>query len=150
MLLCPGCRQNCRHLLEGCGEIFEGGGGPSLYRLAPLQIVTSKRRTRSSPSLQICCSWNQCLRPLEIGIYQPFSSSSRAVLFDLSQHRPFCESAVERRVVQVMFTVPKEKLRVVNRGPDGDGVSVVSRESSVKDLVKGDSGKGKQEKEGGT
>ena len=60
------------------------------------------------------------------------------------------ESAVERRVVQVMFTVPKEKLRVVNRGPDGDGVSVVSRESSVKDLVKGDPGKGKQEKEGGT
>ena len=43
------------------------------------------------------------------------------------------ESAVERRVVQVMFTVPKEKLRVVNRGPDGDGISVVSRESSVKD-----------------
>ena len=43
------------------------------------------------------------------------------------------ESAVENRVVQVMFTVPKEKLRVVNRGPDGDGISVVSRESSVKD-----------------
>ncbi len=38
------------------------------------------------------------------------------------------ESAVERRVVQVMFTVPKEKLRVVNRGPDGDGVSVMSTE----------------------
>jgi len=38
------------------------------------------------------------------------------------------ESAVERRVVQVMFTVPREKLRVVNAGPDGDGVSVVSLE----------------------
>lgn len=38
------------------------------------------------------------------------------------------ESAVERRVVQVMFTVPKEKLRVVNKGPDGDGESVVSAE----------------------
>ena len=46
------------------------------------------------------------------------------------------ESAVERRVVQVMFTVPKEKLRVVNRGPDGDGISMVSRESSVKDAAK--------------
>ncbi|KAL8787116.1 MAG: hypothetical protein Q9195_007898 [Heterodermia aff. obscurata] len=46
------------------------------------------------------------------------------------------ESAVERRVVQVMFTVPKEKLRVVNRGPDGDGISVVSRESSLKDAGK--------------
>ncbi|KAI9787776.1 MAG: hypothetical protein M1835_002637, partial [Candelina submexicana] len=33
------------------------------------------------------------------------------------------EAAVERRVVQVMFTVPKEKLRVVNAG-DADGVSV--------------------------
>ena len=41
------------------------------------------------------------------------------------------ESAVERRVVQVMFTVPKEKLRVVNRGPDGDGESLMSAE--VKD-----------------
>ncbi len=33
------------------------------------------------------------------------------------------EAAVERRVVQVMFTVPKEKLRVVNAG-DADGASV--------------------------
>ena len=39
------------------------------------------------------------------------------------------ESAVERRVVQVMFTVPKEKLRVVNRGPDGDGESMLSAEA---------------------
>ena len=38
------------------------------------------------------------------------------------------ESAVERRVVQVMFTVPKEKLRVVNKNPDGDGESVLSSE----------------------
>ncbi|MCJ1380585.1 hypothetical protein MMC17_003693 [Xylographa soralifera] len=38
------------------------------------------------------------------------------------------ESAVERRVVQVMFTVPKERLRVVNAGPDGDGASVLSLE----------------------
>lgn len=38
------------------------------------------------------------------------------------------ESAVERRVVQVMFTVPKEKLRVVNRGPDGDDESTFSAE----------------------
>ena len=55
------------------------------------------------------------------------------------------ESAVERRVVQVMFTVPKEKLRVVNRGPDGDGVSMVSRESSIKDVAaaKDEKGKGK-------
>lgn len=55
------------------------------------------------------------------------------------------ESAVERRVVQVMFTVPKEKLRVVNRGPDGDGVSVVSREGSVRDIAaaKEEKGKGK-------
>ena len=54
------------------------------------------------------------------------------------------ESAVERRVVQVMFTVPKEKLRVVNRGPDGDGISVVSRESSIKDLGKSSVDKGKE------
>lgn len=53
------------------------------------------------------------------------------------------ESAIERRVVQVMFTVPKEKLRVVNRGPDGDGISVVSREGSVKDTAAAREGKGK-------
>lgn len=57
------------------------------------------------------------------------------------------ESAVERRVVQVMFTVPKEKLRVVNRGPDGDGVSVVSRESSVKGAAKKEKGKEKAKEE---
>ena len=38
------------------------------------------------------------------------------------------ESAVERRVVQVMFTVPRERLRIVNGGPDGDGESMVSME----------------------
>ena len=48
------------------------------------------------------------------------------------------ESAVERRVVQVMFTVPKEKLRVVNRGPDGDGESLMSAE--VKDTGEGSEG----------
>lgn len=36
------------------------------------------------------------------------------------------ESAVEKRVVQVMFTVPKEKLRVVNRGPDEEADSMLS------------------------
>lgn len=36
------------------------------------------------------------------------------------------ESAVERRMVQVMFTVPREKLRVVNGGPDLDGDSILS------------------------
>ena len=51
------------------------------------------------------------------------------------------ESAVERRVVQVMFTVPKEKLRVVNKGPDGDGEeSILSAE--VKEVGE-DQGKGK-------
>ena len=39
------------------------------------------------------------------------------------------ESAVERRVVQVMFTVPKERLRVVNGAPEGDGESIVSLET---------------------
>ena len=38
------------------------------------------------------------------------------------------ESAVERRVVQVMFTVPRERLRVVNAGPAGDGASIASTE----------------------
>ena len=36
------------------------------------------------------------------------------------------ESAVERRVVQVMFTVPKERLRVVNQGPDEEEYSTAS------------------------
>ena len=54
------------------------------------------------------------------------------------------ESAVEKRVVQVMFTVPREKLRVVNAGPDGDGVSVLS--SKGKEVADGDvvDGKGKE------
>ncbi len=56
------------------------------------------------------------------------------------------ESAVEKRVVQVMFTVPKEKLRVVNRGPDGDGESTLSTEN--REVGNGaedtDKGKGKE------
>lgn len=47
------------------------------------------------------------------------------------------ESAVERRVVQVMFTVPKEKLRVVNGGPDGDGESFMSAEIKEAEKVAG-------------
>ncbi|KAH8802652.1 hypothetical protein F5884DRAFT_683394 [Xylogone sp. PMI_703] len=46
------------------------------------------------------------------------------------------ERAVERRVVQVMFTVPKEKLRVVNHdvAEESDGASLVNvaRQSSMK------------------
>lgn len=53
------------------------------------------------------------------------------------------ESAVERRVVQVMFTVPREKLRVVNGAPDGDGESI--RSAAVQDLNDpAESGKGKE------
>lgn len=39
------------------------------------------------------------------------------------------EAAVERRVVQVMFTVPKSKLRVVNADPDGSSVLSLPRDS---------------------
>ena len=57
------------------------------------------------------------------------------------------ESAVEKRVVQVMFTVPKEKLRVVNRGPDGDGESTLSAEVQEAgdgvEKVERETGKGK-------
>ncbi|KAL8658530.1 MAG: hypothetical protein Q9226_000943 [Calogaya cf. arnoldii] len=51
------------------------------------------------------------------------------------------ESAIERRVVQVMFTVPREKLRVVNGAPEGDGESVLSNE--LKDTETAE-GKGKE------
>lgn len=40
------------------------------------------------------------------------------------------EAAVERRVVQVMFTVPKSKLRVVNADPDGSSILSLPREGS--------------------
>jgi hypothetical protein len=39
------------------------------------------------------------------------------------------EAAVERRVVQVMFTVPKSKLRVVNADVDGSSILSLPRES---------------------
>ncbi|KAL8693691.1 MAG: hypothetical protein Q9218_001548 [Villophora microphyllina] len=56
------------------------------------------------------------------------------------------ESAVERRVVQVMFTVPRERLRVVNGAPEGDGEeSVLSKE--VNELEKAAEGKGKGKEE---
>ncbi|KAL8739901.1 MAG: hypothetical protein Q9190_007341 [Brigantiaea leucoxantha] len=52
------------------------------------------------------------------------------------------ESAVERRVVQVMFTVPREKLRVVNGAPEGDAESVISTERQ--ETSKEPEGKGKE------
>ncbi|KAL8948474.1 MAG: hypothetical protein Q9183_007683, partial [Haloplaca sp. 2 TL-2023] len=54
------------------------------------------------------------------------------------------ESAVENRVVQVMFTVPKEKLRVVNGAPEGDGDSVLSTEMREAVSERDDKGKGKE------
>lgn len=50
------------------------------------------------------------------------------------------EAAVERRVVQVMFTVPKSKLRVVNADPDGSSILSLPRENSREgdDFLKGD------------
>lgn len=57
------------------------------------------------------------------------------------------ESAVERRVVQVMFTVPRGSLRVVNAGPDPDpelDLDLDSDERGTGDgVVVVDKGKGK-------
>ena len=53
------------------------------------------------------------------------------------------ESAVEKRVVQVMFTVPREKLRVVNRG-DGDTESILSTEPEESEKLSDAKGKQKE------
>jgi hypothetical protein len=44
------------------------------------------------------------------------------------------EAAVERRVVQVMFTVPKSKLRVVNADVDRSSLMSLPRENSQEDI----------------
>ena len=55
------------------------------------------------------------------------------------------ESAVEKRVVQVMFTVPREKLRVVNQGPDEDVDSIVDAPTNTEhDEDHDNKGKGKE------
>ncbi|KAL8887918.1 MAG: hypothetical protein Q9215_004564 [Flavoplaca cf. flavocitrina] len=54
------------------------------------------------------------------------------------------ESAIERRVVQVMFTVPREKLRVVNGAPEGDGESVLSNEVKDAEMVTEEEGNQKE------
>lgn len=54
------------------------------------------------------------------------------------------ESAVENRVVQLMFTVPKGKLRIVNGAPDGDGASIKSLAKEPKNPDQ-DKGKGKEQ-----
>lgn len=60
------------------------------------------------------------------------------------------ESAVERRVVQVMFTVPRAKLRVVNGAAEGDGDSVLSSETkgAEKEADGHGNGKGKGNEDG--
>jgi hypothetical protein len=50
------------------------------------------------------------------------------------------EAAVERRVVQVMFTVPKSRLRVVNADVDGSSILSVPRENTNDGLDKADAG----------
>ena len=59
---------------------------------------------------------------------EPKREENRAIDQGTNDEEWDVESAVERRVVQVMFTVPKEKLRVVNNGPDGDSESTLSTE----------------------
>lgn len=55
---------------------------------------------------------------------------------ELSDDEWDIERAIERRVVQVMFTVPKEKLRVVNHDvveeSDGASLASVARQASMK------------------
>lgn len=48
------------------------------------------------------------------------------------------EAAVERRVVQVMFTVPKSKLRVVNADVDRSSILSLPRENSKDNIHDGD------------
>ena len=47
------------------------------------------------------------------------------------------EAAVERRVVQVMFTVPKSKLRVVNADPERSSLLSLARAESEDSVGKG-------------
>lgn len=59
------------------------------------------------------------------------------------------EKEVEKRLVQVMFTVPKERLRVVNAEPDLDGESAVfveppDEKSSIGVAIAGPSDSGKE------
>lgn len=49
------------------------------------------------------------------------------------------EAAVERRVVQVMFTVPKSKLRVVNADVDRSSLFSLARDGSEDSVKKGES-----------
>jgi hypothetical protein len=65
--------------------------------------------------------------PDELGI--PFASSSLdRPCTPASEADWDVEAAVERRVVQVMFTVPKSKLRVVNADVDGSSILSVQRD----------------------
>ena len=63
------------------------------------------------------------------------------------------EDAIERRVVQVMFTVPREKLRVVNAGVDGASIASVEAERGELEQeeplidVSEEKGKGRAEEE---
>ncbi|KAF1922008.1 hypothetical protein BDU57DRAFT_439715 [Ampelomyces quisqualis] len=50
------------------------------------------------------------------------------------------EAAVERRVVQVMFTVPKSKLRVVNADVDGSSILSLPQEDSSEDVTSASGG----------
>lgn len=67
------------------------------------------------------------------------------------------EAAIERRVVQVMFTVPKEKLRVVNSGGETDSLSLVDGEEKKAQEARdaqdeppdGEKGKGKERAQDG-
>jgi hypothetical protein len=52
------------------------------------------------------------------------------------------EAAVERRVVQVMFTVPKSKLRVVNADVDHSSLLSLTRETSDDNVKDGSPGPG--------
>ncbi|EPE25108.1 Galactose oxidase, central [Glarea lozoyensis ATCC 20868] len=65
------------------------------------------------------------------GEYSDRGTASRADFYTDEEEEWDIERAVENRVVQVMFTVPKEKLRVVNGGADDNRSEVSSLKSKT-------------------
>lgn len=72
------------------------------------------------------------IRPDQLGI--PSADGNGRPTTPASEVDWDVEAAVERRVVQVMFTVPKSKLRVVNADIDGSSVMSLPRENSSEDI----------------
>ena len=128
-----------RSVSEG-GAFWQAKRGPKDWDVEPIPTTVNERnkalvpdasRPTTASSLQAAAGVESSLRPPHSTGMDSVFSQSQSLVTDSTEWD--VEAAVEQRVVQVMFTVPREKLRVVNA--DIDALSLASAKEERAEIV---------------